>query len=142
GLYHVVINGIQNGKNVRDIKLIRTIDAIVNPFADYNSFLKTGENSDLQFIVSNTTEAGITFDASDSRADIPAKTFPGKLTALLFHRFTFFHGDATKAPVILPCELIERNGEMLRDTILQYAMHWNLPIGFTTWVSDHVGFCN
>ncbi len=142
GLYHVVINGIQNGKNVRDITLIRAIDGIVNPFTDYNAFLKTGENPSLHFIVSNTTEAGIAFDQSDTSVDVPAKTFPGKLTALLYHRFNFFDGDTLKAPVVLPCELIERNGEILRDAILRYANHWKLPTDFTAWVHDHVGFCN
>lgn len=142
GLYHVVINGIRNGKNVREIQLIRAIDGIINPFADYRSFLKAGENAALQFIVSNTTEAGITFDPSDTQVEQPAKSFPGKLTALLYHRFTFFQGDPSKAPVVLPCELIERNGEALREAILQYAEHWKLPAEFSAWIHEHVGFCN
>lgn len=142
GLYHVVINGIRNGKAVRETRLISAVDRVINPFTEYDEFLKAGENPHLQFILSNTTEAGIAFDVTDERAEVPAKTFPGKLTALLYHRFKFFDGDPSKAPVLLPCELIERNGEILRDTMLRYIAHWNLPESFGKWIAEHAGFCN
>ena len=83
GLFHVVINGIRNGAPLKEIRLIRSVAGIINPYADYAAFLRAGENPDLEFIVSNTTEAGIVFDASDVRGAALPKSFPGKLTALL-----------------------------------------------------------
>lgn len=142
GLYHVVINGISDGKAFRETRLISAVDRVINPFTEYDAFIKTAENPHLQFILSNTTEAGIAFDQTDTNVDVPAKTFPGKLTALLFHRYRFFNGDASKAPVLLPCELIEGNGEALRKAIYQYIAHWNLPDEFKEWIHDHAGFCN
>ncbi len=142
GLYHVVINGLQHGNTIRRVELIRSVNSVINPFADYAAFLNAAENPDLQFILSNTTEAGIEFDPADADVDAPARTFPGKLTALLYRRFLHFNGDTSKAPVLLPCELIERNGEVLREVMLRYVTHWNLPKEFETWITDHTGFCN
>lgn len=141
-LYHVVLNGLRHGQRSREIRLITCIDSIVNPFEDYEGYLKSGENPDLQFIISNTTEAGIRFEEKDESPGILPKTFPGKLTVLLYHRFKFFNGDKSKALTILPCELIEKNGEVLRDSILQYVAHWHLPEAFGIWIADHTLFCN
>ncbi|HEX8040876.1 MAG TPA: tagaturonate reductase [Chryseosolibacter sp.] len=142
GLYHVVLNGIRQGKPVREIRLITCVEGVINPFENYQRFLKTGENPDLRFILSNTTEAGITFQAKDAGPDTLPESFPGKLTALLYHRFKFFHGDKGKALALLPCELIEKNGETLRDVIVQYSDHWRLEKEFRTWITDHTLFCN
>lgn len=142
GLYHVVVNGIQDGKTVNSMRLISAIDGLINPFNDYTAFISTAENAEIKIIISNTTEAGITFDASDGDMNTLSRTFPGKLSAWLYHRFNFFKGDPSKAPILLPCELVERNGELLRDAILQYARHWKLPVEFEKWVVEHCGFCN
>ena len=142
GLYHVALNGVRHGQLSREIRLITCIDSIVNPFEDYEGYLKSAENPDLQFIISNTTEAGIRFEEKDENPGILPQTFPGKLTSLLYHRFKFFEGDKSRTLSILPCELIERNGEMLRDSILQYVAHWRLPEAFRIWISQHTLFCN
>lgn len=142
GLFHVVINGIRDGMPSREIRLIKSVAGIINPYEDYGSFLKAGENPDLGFIVSNTTEAGIMFDPSDVKGAAPPKSFPGKLTALLYHRYRTFGGDRKKTVTILPCELIESNGEILRAKMLEYASHWDLENDFATWISEHTLFCN
>jgi tagaturonate reductase len=142
GLYHVVLNGIRQGKPVREIRLITSVAGVVNPFEDYQGYLKTAENPDLRFIISNTTEAGIHFDPKDMNAEVLPESFPGKLTALLYHRYQFFNGDSEKALTLLPCELIEKNGEALRNTILQYIDHWKLGERFTEWITKHTLFCN
>lgn len=141
GLYHVILNGIENGKPTRTIRLIDSVAGVLNPYLDYNDFLKTSENESLEFIISNTTEAGIAFEESDTPETLPG-SFPGKLTALLYHRFKHFNGDPAKALIIIPCELIDKNGSKLKETILQYANHWNLPDEFKTWIEVHTTFCN
>ncbi|HRJ30953.1 MAG TPA: tagaturonate reductase [Cyclobacteriaceae bacterium] len=142
GLYHVVLNGIQNGKAITETRLITSVTGVINPYEDYSVFLKVSENPDLEFIVSNTTEAGIAFDSSDQSIDNLPKSFPGKLTALLEHRFQFFKGQHDKALTIIPCELIDKNGDELRKTILQYAEHWQLSSAFKQWITEHTTFCN
>jgi len=142
GLYHVVLNGIRQGAPLREIRLVSCVAGVINPFEDYHAYLKAAENPDLAFIFSNTTEAGIIFNAKEVSPEILPDSFPGKLTALLYHRYKFFKGEISKALVILPCELIEKNGETLRKTVLQYMAHWDLGEGFKTWITDHTLFCN
>jgi tagaturonate reductase len=142
GLYHVLLQGIQNGKPLSDSRMITCVHGVLNPYEDKNAFLKSAENVDLKFIVSNTTEAGIAFSESDASPDILPESFPGKLTVLLHHRFTFLKGAADKGLILLPCELIEKNGENLKSCILQYIDHWKLSNEFKQWVIRHNTFCN
>ncbi|PZX61326.1 tagaturonate reductase [Algoriphagus ratkowskyi] len=141
-LFHVIEKGLKNGKLVQETTLITCVAGITNVFEDYEEYLKLGENPDLRFVVSNTTEAGIVFEPTDSSADSISNTFPGKLTALLYHRFKTFNGDASKGLIFLPCELIEGNGEALKDCIQKYISYWKLPAGFSDWIDWHNTFCN
>ncbi|MBA9076341.1 MULTISPECIES: tagaturonate reductase [Rufibacter] len=142
GLYHLILEGIQNGEATQERRLITAVAGGLNPYADYEAYLQRGENPELEFIISNTTEAGICFDAADTTPESIPSSFPGKLTALLYRRYTYFNGASDKALTIIPCELIEKNGETLRDTVLQFAKHWNLPEGFSTWIQNDTIFCN
>src|SRR5690606_10438450 len=99
-------------------------------------------NPELKIIISNTTEAGIVFDPEDTDKDLLSGSFPGKLTALLYRRFSFFEGDQAKGLVLIPCELIENNGGKLKETVLQYARLWNLPWCFLDWIAHQNIFCN
>ena len=116
GLYHVVLKGIQQGKIFSETRLITCVSKAINPHEDFQNFLKSAENPDLKFIVSNTTESGIVFNSSDSNPGALADTFPGKVTQLLFHRFKFFKGDNNKGLILLPCELIEKNGDTVKES--------------------------
>jgi tagaturonate reductase len=142
GLYHVVIKGIRHGKPVQDTRLITSVTEVINAYEDPGKFLRTAENPALQFIISNTTEAGICFKDEEYDANNVAETFPGKLTAWLFHRYEFFKGDISKGLVLLPCELLEKNGDSLKETVVQYVLHWKLPNDFLHWVLQHNTFCN
>ena len=141
-LYHVLLNGINRGKHLRQLRLITCVSELINPFENYQSYLQTGENPDLKFIISNTTEAGITFDPADNDPRMLPASFPGKLTALLYHRYLYFNGDPAKAVTVLPCELIEKNGEVLYETVVKYIRHWRLEKTFEEWITSHSLFCN
>jgi len=142
GLFHVLLNGIQGGKPTQEKRLTTCIASALNPYDDYNAYLKCGENPDLAFIFSNTTEAGIAYDGQDTSIDAIPASFPGKLTALLYHRFRHFHGAADSGLTIIPTELIENNGDALRHIVLQYAQTWALPPEFSSWIKEHFTFCN
>ncbi len=142
GLYHVITRGFKDGQVVEEERLITSVRSAINPYLEYEKFLALADNPDLRLMVSNTTEAGIYFDAQDrERESVPA-SFPGKLTALLYRRFSVFQGDPTKGLIHLPCELIEQNGQKLKETILQYADLWSLGQQFKNWVHQHNTFCN
>ena len=133
GLYHLNLQGMQNGKSVDSIEMIDVISRALNPYVDFESYLKLAEQPEMRFIISNTTEAGIAFDPSCKFDDKPALSYPGKLVQLLYHRFEYFKGDRTKGFIILPCELIFENGKHLKECIRQYIKHWNLSKEFEEW---------
>jgi tagaturonate reductase len=111
----------------------------MSPDKNIAAFLKLAENPDLEFIISNTTEAGIVVNENEKSVLELSSTFPGKLTQLLYHRFQFFKGEKTL--IVIPCELIANNGEELKKTVLTYADLWNLPDAFTKWINKNI-FCN
>ncbi|WP_010522989.1 tagaturonate reductase [Aquimarina agarivorans] len=142
GLFHVALDGIRNGALVSEVTLVESVSRVVHPYLEWNTFLATAEQPEMRFVVSNTTEAGIKFSATDNFSDTPPHEFPAKLTLWLYHRFNFFNGAADKGCVLLPCELIENNGDALRKTILAYASKWNLGFDFQDWVTEHNHFCS
>lgn len=142
GLYTLYLNGIKNGLPVSEHQIIDCIQRAIDPYQEYSTFLAIAENTHLRFFISNTTEAGIAYSKTDKLADSPQKSFPGKLTAFLYKRFKTFKGATDKGLIILPCELIDRNGDNLKRIILQYAAEWNLPTEFTNWINKHNIFCN
>jgi tagaturonate reductase len=142
GLYHVALMGLQNGKMISESRLIKCISGFVDPYENLQDFLKAAENPDLKFVISNTTESGIVFNNNDRDPDNLPESFPGKATAFLYHRFKTFKGDSSKGLIFLPCELIEKNGEVLKTIIGQYSKLWNLPAAFNLWVDASNTFCN
>lgn len=117
--------------------VVNSISRCVKPYEDYDAFLALAHNPDFRFIVSNTTEAGIAYVEGDKLTDRPAKSYPAKLTALLFERFKAGLGGF----IILPCELIDQNGVKLREIVLRYAKEWELGADFINWVETENHFC-
>jgi len=136
GLYTVCLEGISNGKEVKTRQIIDLLSDFINPFTDYEAFLKYGESEDLEVIVSNTTEAGIAFDETDTDQSVCPKSFPAKLLALLKRRYDFFHGDKSRGLAIVPCELIDNNGEELKKVLLQLAKLIYNDENFTEWLEN------
>ena len=139
GLYHLILKGLDGGKPVYDVKLMDVVTRGLNPYSRFDEYLKLAENTDLRFIVSNTTEAGIAFNPDDKFDDAPAGSYPGKLVQLLYRRFTAFDGATDKGFIIFPCELIFENGRVLKDCIEKYIEHWTLGQDFADWVNEACG---
>lgn len=142
-LYTLYLQGIQNGKATKTHTVIDCIDRAVDPYKDYNEYLELAEIPSVRFIISNTTEAGIVFENDDKLEGGCQKGYPSKLTALLYHRFKTFNGALDKGLNIIPCELIDRNGEKLKEIVLKYAEIWNLGDEFITWINTaNTFFCS
>jgi tagaturonate reductase len=136
GLYHVATKGLREGNAVSELRLISSVAGAINPNESPDDFLRLAHVREIKFVISNTTEAGIVFK-DEPFAHIPA-TFPGKLTMLLFHRYK----AALPGFVMLPCELLEQNGNLLREVVLRYCDCWSLPASFREWIMQENVFCN
>ncbi len=142
GLYTLILRGLKDGKPHEQREIVSSISRGINPYTDWEECLKCAENPDIEFVVSNTTEAGIAYCGTDSLSDNPPSSYPGKLTAYLYRRFCHFHGDKSKGMTIIPCELIDRNGDHLKQVILRLASDWKLPDEFKKWIERYNVFAN
>lgn len=142
GLYTLFTKGIKEGKEIEEKELITNIVKGIDPYQDFNAYLKLAEEEELQFIISNTTEAGIAYVESDTPHMAPPSSFPAKLTVLLHHRFKHFNGDAEKGLTIIPCELINYNSDTLKKIVLDYIERWSLSEAFKSWVINACSFHN
>ncbi len=137
-VYTHVMRGLKDGVPTVDKKIIDSISRTVKPYEDYEAYLALADNPDFKIIVSNTTESGISYHAGDKLEDKPPVSFPAKVTALLYRRFK----NNMEGFLFLPCELIEKNGENLKNLIIKYAEEWKLEKEFISWVETKNTFCN
>ena len=122
----------------RDECRIDCIAGSVSASEDYSAFLHLAENEETEIIVSNTTEAGIVYEKCPKPTDVCPESYPAKLTALLYQRYR----TTGKGMLILPCELIENNGTVLRDCVLRHASDWGLEKEFIDWLERKCSFRN
>lgn len=134
GLYTLRLEGIDGGKKVRTSRVIDVIGDCLDPFTEYEKFLRYGESEDLQIVISNTTEAGIAVDPTDTDFSVCPKSYPGKLLALLKRRYDAFHGDMNRGLAIVPCELIDNNGDELYRCLTELAKINNMDEKFIEWM--------
>lgn len=134
--YTVSLRGIVDGEAAVMNRQIASVREILGCVGDYDRYMELAELDSLRFVVSNTTEAGIVFDSAD-RFDLkPAKSFPGKLTQFLYRRYQAFGAAMDKGLVILPAELIDHNGAVLKSCVDRLTDLWGLEDGFKQWLDE------
>ena len=132
-LYTVLLRGQKDGKPYKENRVITCINEVLGAYCDYERFMGLAKCETLEYVVSNTTEAGIVYDAADKFDDCPPATFPAKLTKFLFARYQAFGGAKDKGLIML-------NGEALEKCVKQYADLWQLEAGFKTWLDEACQF--
>lgn len=140
GLYTLYLRGRENGEKVDAKRVISSVSRCLNPYekADFDAMMAVAVSDDLEYVVSNTTEAGIVYDPACQLADVPASSFPGKLTQVLYKRWQAGKGGL----VILSCELIDNNGKELQKCVNQYVDQWELEDSFKQYVNGDCTFCS
>ncbi len=134
--YTVLLRGLVDGKPVEQTRVITAVSDAVDCYADYDAYAAYARCETLRFIVSNTTEAGIVLDEGDELALCPPRSYPGKLTKLLFERAEHFQYAQDKGVIILPVELIDDNGIQLRRCVKALAKQWQLGERFERWLDE------
>ncbi len=138
GLYTLYLRGLLNGEKVEETRVVECITRGINPFEDTDAFYACAENPDLRYIISNTTEAGIEYKPDQDPNDFEALTFPGKLTTFMKKRY-----DAGLSGfLLLPCELIDKNGDELKKCIKKHAADFGYGDDFIKWVDEENYFTN
>jgi tagaturonate reductase len=140
--YEVRIRGLVDGRPVETSQRCHAVRAALHAQRDWLTLCEQVGSGVVQVIVSNTGDEGWQFDASDSAAmptgEAP-RSFPAKLLRLLAERWKR-RPDAALS--ILPCELVTRNGDALRDRVLELARQWAQPEAFMAYLAHHVLWAN
>ncbi|MCI8520645.1 MAG: tagaturonate reductase [Clostridia bacterium] len=136
GLYTLYSRGLINGVKAEEVRIVECITRGINPYENTAEFFECAQNPDLRYIVSNTTEAGIEYKKEE--CNFNTTTFPGRLTMFLKARYDTGLGGF----LLLPCELIDRNGDCLKDCVLKYARDWDYGEDFVKWVNEENVFTN
>ncbi len=141
GVFTHQIEGLDSGKVVRKSYLNTALSHAYSASTDWEQVLHVADKEELSVVISNTTEAGLKYQPDQLDAH-PPQSFPGKLTACLYRRYHTFNGDLQKGLILLPCELLTNNGDLLRQIIIQQAEEHQLEAAFIDWVRDANTFCN
>jgi tagaturonate reductase len=142
GLYTVWLRGKHKGEKVERKNLVTAVSRGINPYTHWREFLLCAASPDLRFMISNTTEVGIAYAPTERPGDRCPASFPAKVTAFLHERYRHFHGSAEGGMVIIACELIDRNGDRLKEIVLRHAAEWGLGIEFQEWLKESNYFLN
>lgn len=136
--YHIILRGMDNGKAVENVYKVDSLEKVIDPFADYESYIALAKDPELKLIISNTTEAGICFNAEDKMEGFDGITYPAKLTKFLYERFN----AGLDGVYLLPVELIDNNADELKRCVDKYIALWNLPETFKAWNDTQNFYCN
>ena len=140
GLYTVVLRGVMDGEAAIKKEIVSSISRGINPYEDWAEVLKVAEDEQVHIVFSNTTEAGLAYKKEDYHPEQSPDSYPGKLTAYLYHRYKSL-GEQS-GMFIIPCELLEGNGDLLKSIVLKIADDWALPEAFKNWIDTQNQFCN
>lgn len=139
GLYHVAIQGIAGGRVVDETVEVRSIARALFAATEWEEVLAVAREPDLIAIVSNTTEAGYVLEEEEAkRGPGTPLSFPAKLLAVLAARCE----AGLPAPWIVPCELIEGNGDRLKELVLSQAARWGIGVELATWIEKECRWVN
>ncbi|WP_158797500.1 tagaturonate reductase [Pedobacter sp. L105] len=140
-LYTIGIRGIKNGKNVEENIISSAISRVISAEKDWSYVLEFARDPELKIIISNTTEVGIQLFHEPVKG-YPPTSFPAKLLAVLYERFTSIRELQGAGLVIVATELIPDNGKKLESIIYELAAYNQLEEEFVTWAKVNCTFCN
>ncbi|RIX47251.1 tagaturonate reductase [Paenibacillus nanensis] len=141
GVYTLVTQGLENGQPVKRTEIIQVFSQVFDPYSEWQRLIELAVSPDLRTVVSNTTEAGLVY-RPEPLTEGPILSYPGKIAYLLHERYHAYNGDASKGLILLPCELLPRNGDALKEAVLRYAEDWHYSAAFQQWVKEHNRFLN
>jgi len=142
--YQVRIRGLANGLAVDELRHCSAVRAAVRTATDWPAVRREFAGDTLRVVVSNTGDAGWQLDEQDgpqALAPLAAapRAFPAKLLVALHDRW---QARPDAALTLLPCELVARNGERLRDIVAGLARDWRLDKDFLAWLHERPVWAN
>jgi tagaturonate reductase len=141
--YPVRIQGMQDGQPVDILCWSSSVQQAVHAASQW-PLLRQAIVRDVRVIISNTGDQGYRLDEADnahllaSDACAP-NSFPAKLLVLLHDRW---QSNPDESISLFPCELVARNGDILRDIVVALAVAWGLDEAFCAYLSRQCCWAN
>ncbi|MGQ3053683.1 MAG: mannitol dehydrogenase family protein [Roseateles sp.] len=141
--YEVHVRGLLDGRPVDVRKTCRAVREVLHARSDWAG-LRERARGPVRVIVSNTGDSGWAPAGLDDAALLaegaPAPAaFPARLLVLLHDRW---RAQPAAALTLLPCELVSRNGDALRELLTTLAATWRCAAAFIGWLHGHVVWAN
>ena len=141
--FDVIVRGLVGGRQFEAHRVCRSVRKALDARTQWPS-VREQMRAWARVVVSNTGDSGwLVQPVDDGRSlhdDAPAPAaFPAKLLVLLHDRW---HAQPDADLTLLPCELVSRNGERLRDIVVRLAAEWGCTPAFIDWLRDHVVWAN
>jgi tagaturonate reductase len=136
GGYPVIVRGLKDGREINCEQRVTSIARTLSTAGDWDA-VKRVFREEVEVVLSNTGDAGYTVGPDDLAGAVPV-SFPGKLLALLHDRFKANRRTLT----ILPCELVSRNGDVLKRLVLTLQKDRYPESYFGDWLSSDVIWAN
>lgn len=140
GRYTLWTRGHKQDELIDEFHSVTSVSRALSASQHWNEVLALAKSPHLETILSNTTEIGLSLQDNDLQSS--PQSFPGRLCALLYTRAEFFDYADSSRVTVLPCELIDNNGDLLRNLVMEQAQRWSLGTRFTDWVRHSILFCN
>jgi len=133
GRNHVALQGFLAGQVVDETESVSSISRALYAGTEWSEIRNVASSPALEWIISNTTEAGFALDAADTvRSTTAPNSFPAKLLDLLLVRFE----AGLPGLNIVPCELIEANGRKLLQLVMSQAEIWKVSPATREWIAS------
>ncbi|WP_349436499.1 mannitol dehydrogenase family protein [Pararhizobium sp. A13] len=136
GGFPVTIRGLAGGVEIDSTQNVTSVARALSTGRDWDE-VKRLIAEEAEILVSNTGDTGYNIRDDDLDEEIPV-SFPGKLIRLLHARFAAGGRPLT----VLPCELISRNGDRLKEIILRLQAERIKNADFASWLSTTVVWGN
>ncbi|NRF68819.1 mannitol dehydrogenase family protein [Aquincola sp. S2] len=141
--YEVIVRGLVDGMPLERHETCRSVHEALDARAQWPA-VRERVRGPVRVIVSNTGDAGWLLDPTDGPHLLAARasaaiSFPAKLLVLLHDRWRAQPGSEL---TLLPCELVSRNGERLREIVMLLAREWSLGPAFVGWMREHLVWAN
>mgnify|MGYP002085189603 CR=1 FL=1 len=137
----VRFRGHANGRVVDETVMVKSVIRAIDANKDWQGVIELF-TSETDIVVSNVGEGGYDITAEDRlhrpAAGVVPKSYPAKLLSLLIHRFQ----NGAAPLLILPCELVSDNGEVLHQLLVGLSDGWNESPDFKAWLAGSVMICD
>lgn len=136
GGYPVIIRGRQDGRDIEREQQVVSVTRALSTARNWDEVRRVF-SQEADVVLSNTGDTGYDVTANDLVEPVPA-SFPGKLLVLLHERFQTNRRKLT----VLPCELVSRNGDVLKRLILGLQTDRYPESEFREWLQTGVVWAN